>query len=367
MIFILWIIIWLILNYIFWGFSFNTILCFVVGIFLIMPILLKINFKELKDIFKNKKLMWINILLNFIINPLLAFIISYLIFWIENYFYIFIFILLAIIPGWWLLMNWLHQTKSNLNVGFSLFAINLFIFSFVYIFYNIWTDIFINNYQHTQINQNVNIKNIDLTNYSLINYWNISTQTKNQQASCAIDQLSSKLKLGMPWCNFEKNNSTLIYGFYWFIVLIIIPFILSRIILFILKENYKKLIKYISYVSKFSSFIVIVYIFSLSYIREILNIEKIILIKSIISLIIFYLLLYFIVRFIIKISKFDDGISKSIFWNVFTRFTTLVLIFSILYIISWNESWIIIIPVIAYFIQILFASLFAIYYDKWKF
>lgn len=118
-------------------------LCFF-GIFLIMPVLLKIRFKELKGILKNKKLILINILLNFIIIPLLAFSVSYLIFGIENYVYIFTFILLAIMLGRWLLMNWLNQTKANLHVGFSLFVINLLIFSFVYVIYNIGTDIFVN-------------------------------------------------------------------------------------------------------------------------------------------------------------------------------------------------------------------------------
>ncbi len=361
MIFIFWIILWIFLNYFFWGFEFNTILCFFVGIFLIMPVLLKLKFKEIKDTLKNKKLMWINLLLNFVITPLIAFWVSYVIFWLEYYAYILTIILLSIIPGWWLLMNWLTQTKSNLHVGFSLFAINLFVFSFIYIFYNLWADFYINNYVDLQ----THTQNQLLGNNFLSNPLNI----KEEQPYwwCMMSELSSKTNLDMPWCSFG-NDSNLMYGLYWFIVLILIPFILSRIILFVFKKEYlQNILKYIGYISKLTSFLLIVYIFSLSYIRQILNLDLIIILKSLVSIVIFYMILYFIIKLILKNSNFDANISKSIFWNAFTRFITLALVLSVLYAISWNEPWIIIIPVIAYFVQIIFSTLIVIYYNKWKF
>jgi len=40
-----------------------------------MPILLKINFKEIKEIFSKKHILYVNILLNFVLIPLLAFVV----------------------------------------------------------------------------------------------------------------------------------------------------------------------------------------------------------------------------------------------------------------------------------------------------
>lgn len=374
MIFVLWIIIWLILNYIFWWFSFNTLLCFLVGIFLIMPVLLKISFKELKNTFKNKKVMWINVLINFIIIPLIAFLIWYFIFWLDNYPYIFTIVLLWIIPGWWLLMNWLNHTKADLHIGFSLFAINLFIFSFVFIGYNLWTTYFVNKYNKSKtiqsvnnnLNKNSTFKLWTLNNNLISNPLNIPTQEKKKQLWCAISEIASKVKLKINWCNL-KNNSTLIYGFTWFIALILIPFILSRIIIFFLKWYIKTILKYVNYVSKILAFMLIVYIFSLSYIRDILNITPIIVIKSVIAVVVFYIILYIIIKLLLRFSNIEKSVEKSIFWNAFTRFITLTLVLSILYAISWHTPWIIIIPIIVYFVQIIFASLISMYYDRWKF
>lgn len=371
MIFILWIILWLVLNYIFWWFSFNTILCFLVGIFLIMPILLKIRLSELKDTFKNKKLIFINILINFFILPLLAFVITYFVFWINNYSYIFTFILLALIPGGWLLINWLHHTKANLHIGFLLFSINLFIFSFVFIVYNVWTDYFVNMYDkkhtiHNQINYSTLWNWLFKNNNFSSNYLNIPSKNENKKVGCVISELSKKINLKVSWCNLN-NNFTMIYGFYWFLVLIIIPFILSRLILIILKKNVKKIIKYVNYISKISAFIIITYIFSLSYIRDIIYLPQIIIIKTIISILLFYIFSALLIKIILKFWNFEKDIEKSLFWNWFTRFITLTLVISLLYAISWKSPGIIIIPVIAYFVQIVFASLLSMYYDKWKF
>ena len=374
MIFILWIIVWLLLNYFFWWFNFNTILCFLVGIFIIMPILLKIKVKDLfKEIIKHKKLILVDILLNFIVSLLIAFLVSYFIFWLEYYPYVFTLILLSIIPGGWLLMNWLHQTKANLHIWFSLFTLNLVLFSFVFMIYNVWTDFFINKYS-----ENFQVKTWNTNNFSystwfwqqnnfLSNSLNNQIKTWKEQFGCAINDFASKTKLKFSWCDLQ-DNSTLIYGFYWFVVLILIPFIFSRLMLLFIKEKYKQnIFKYVNLFNKISVFVLIVYIFSLSYVRKLFDIDILIVEKSIIAIILFYVLLFVINQLIIKFFKLKEDIDKSLFWNSFSKFITLTLVFSVLYAISWKTPWIIIIPILAYFVQIILSILISMYYNKWKY
>jgi hypothetical protein len=138
----------------------------------------------------------------------------------------------------------------------------------------------------------------------------------------------------------------------------LIPFILSRIILKFFRN--KNILKYASLVSKVSAFILISYIFSLGYMRKIFQVDLSLILKISLALIIFYIALFFILVFITKkLVKNSEDIQKAIFWNSFTRFLTLSLILTFLYAISWNKPEIILVPVLAYIIQISFASFYA--------
>lgn len=359
MIFILWIAVWLALNYFYWWLEFTTLICFLVWIFLIMPILLKIKFEDIKGVFSNKKLIWYNILINFIILPSLAFAIWYFVFWMEYYPYIFVLVLLAITPWGWLLMHRMSQTKSNLNIWFSLFAINLFLFSFFYIAYNFIIDMYVSS--HTPItNTQVIWNSFEITKskwlMSLMKP-NSVVKSKEKQATCAVEDLSNRFNLKFSWCNFW-DNSNIIYWFYWFLVLILIPFIISRIILLFVKQEHRwKIVKIASKSSKFAGFLLIVYIFSLSQIRQVLEIEITLIYKSIIGVMLFYLFIFFTIKLFLRFAKFDEEVSKSVFWNAYTRFITLALMLSVLYSITWEAPWVVIIPILAYFIQIWSSSL----------
>ena len=362
MLFIWAILIGLLLNYLFWWFWFNTFLCIFAGLFVIMPVLLKIKFKDIKKILWHKKLISLNILINFIIFPSLAFILWYFIFWLENYYYIFTIMLLAMIPGGGLLINWLHHSWADMKVWFTLLALNLFLFSVFFIPFNLWLDYFIN--QQAKISQQAKKLPIFVNNSFL---WNNSSSFVNlpkpknieKPSWCIIQEASQKLWLWnmLPSCFQEKWSSTLIYGFYGFMILILIPFILSRIILLFTKfSDYLK--KYVNLISKWASFLIIVYIFSLHYIRWIADIDKVLLWKMIIWILLLYLIMFAIEKIILKYSKFENNIKQAIFWNWFVRFITLWFILSFLYAIAWNKPEIVIIFIIAYFVQIWLSSIF---------
>jgi len=341
MIFLLAIIFWLILNYIFWWFGFSSILCFLVGLFLIMPILLKINIKEVKYVLKHKKVLYLNIFFNFIVSPIIAFLVWYFAFWLENYYFIVALVLLSIIPGGWLLMNWLEQSKANLHIWFILFAFNLFIFSFLYIIFNFWVEIFI-DFAKTKNT----IFDLWFWNSGLSLVWNL-------QAGCSIEQVWEKIWFTVPSC-FEWK-STVLYWFYWFFALILIPFIVSRIVLFLTK-NKQKFLSIAWKMSKISAFILISYIFSLEYIRKIFEINYIFIWKILLWVILYYLIFYILL--IIVLNKIDlrKDEKKSIFWNSYTRFITLSLILSFLYAVAWQKPEVIIIAILAYFVQIFSTS-----------
>jgi len=362
MLFIWAILFWLLLNYLFWWFWFNTFLCVFAGLFVIMPVLLKIKFQDIKKILWFKKLIFINILLNFVIFPVLAFVLWYFFFWLENYYYIFIIMLLAMIPWGGLLVNWLHHSWADMKVWFTLLALNLFLFSVFFIPFNLWLDYFIN----LQTNKKVQVKKIPVfINNSFLwdnssNFVNLPKQKEIEKPSwCIIQKTTQKLWLDniLPSCFLKKWSSTLIYGFYGFIVLIFIPFILSRIILLFTKfSDYLK--RYINIVSKWASFLIIVYIFSLHYIRWILDIDKILLWKMFLWVLLLYLFMFVIEKIILKYTDFENNMKQAIFWNWFVRFITLWFILSFLYAIAWNKPEIVIIFIVAYFVQILLSSIF---------
>ena len=363
MLFIWAILFWLLLNYLFWWFWFNTFLCLFAGLFVIMPVLLKIKFEDIKQILWYKKLIFLNILINFVVFPTLAFVLWYFIFGLANYYYIFAIILLAIIPWWGLLVNWLHHSWADMKTWFTLLALNLFLFSIFFIPFNLWLDYFIN--KQTKIVQQTKKLPVFINNSFLwqnsSSFVNLPKKQNNlkKPSWCIIQKTTQTLWLNkiLPSCFQKKWSSTLIYWFYWFMILILIPFILSRIILLFTKfSDYLK--QYVNIISKWASFLIIVYIFSLHYIRWILTIDKVLLWKMFFWVLFLYLFMFLIGKIILKYSNFENNIKQAIFWNWFVRFITLWFILSFLYAIAWNKPEIVVIFIIAYFVQIWLSSIF---------
>ena len=345
MIFLAWILLGLLLNYLFWGFDFSTLLCFFAGLFLIMPLLVKLSYQDLKYVFHHPKILLLNLVLNFIIFPLIAFLIGYF-FFPDNYYLIISLILLSLIPWGWLLMSWLQYNKADFKLWFSIFAFNLFVFNFVFLAFSLWVDKF------------VAMKKIDDTNHILvqnpvnkfIGYWNFSAVQNENHASCVIDQTVGKIGSLEISC-FGEDDSVIIYSLYWFFILVFFPFLISRFIRSInfLKNFFKK---YGSLISKLAAFVIITYIFSLKYIRSLFSLDSILLVKILLAVFLFYLLIFVVSFFFYKILKLEKSQKKAIFWNAFVRFITLWFVFSFLYAISWDYPQLILIFIVAYFFQI---------------
>lgn len=333
------IIIGLLINFFYGGTPFNTLICFFAWIFLIMPFLLKFKTKELFEWKWNKKKIWLLIFNIFFINMIIILMVSILFFWLNKI--IFWFVLLWILSGWWLLLSWINKTRGNIKLWFQFFIISFIIFNILFI----WLDKYIEG-KYTKIEINKPPIFLDIWKYTN-NVDKIENKWNDEQ--CVISVVSG-------WrfsCSTTDWNVSWLMSLF---ILVLLPFIISRIILF--SDNISnKIIPYISKISSIASFILISYIFSLKELNILFNIEIIVFIKYFISLLIMYLLIFIYNYIILKKHNFDPDYI-SIFWLSVTRFLTLWVVFS--FILSWY-IWIeiMLIFTIAYFVQIPLSIIFS--------
>ena len=319
----------LFINYFFWWFEFNPVLCLVAGIFLVMPALLKFSFKDLFILKDHKKITFLNIVLNFLIIPAIFYFIWDYFFDIEYIKYAFL--LLWILSWGWLLLTWARETKSDLKLTFSLFILNFIIFSALFFPLNDFLILEGEKYTAT-LNQNVPSF--------------LVSQTEEAAACGFADVITS---CWFSWWSWPSPIAA-------FFALILIPFIFSRII--ILSSSLEKYLSWkINIISKISTFIVIFYIFSLKEIHNIFDLNPYFIFKTIGALLVAYMLVYSIMYFI-YIYGWKTSEYKSLFWVTATRFITLWLIFSFVYsAVFWVEF--LIIFSLAYFVQVFLSVMFS--------
>lgn len=332
------IVIWILINYFTWWLDFYSILCICAGIFVIMPSLLKFNFSDLKIIFKHKMLFFINLVFNFVILPAIFVGIWYL-FGLSDVILYALF-LLWILPWGWLLMSWVLKTNWSSKLAFSFFLFNLIVFTFLFFP--------MNSYFEEKWNQIIENQNINSEQWY---FWT----AVNNDFSCIISTIS-------PDSVSCFSDSWWASPFTAILVLIIIPFIISRFVL--LSKTVTKVIQSkIRLISSISTFFIIWYIFSLKQINSIFLIDLWLLLNVWLSIFISYVLIYLLWFLVYKISWSDIN-SNSVFWNITVRFITLWLIFSFIYsTVFW--IWFTVVFVLAYFIQILLSTIFwKIIWDK---
>jgi predicted Na+-dependent transporter len=155
----------------------------------------------------------------------------------------------------------------------------------------------------------------------------------------------------------EKNLESFARGV--IILLIVVPFIASRILVWFAKPVVEIINKYRPIISNISIFLIILYLFSLQnsqLLFEVYEFEPELVLVSLVAVIVFY-----IGSFLIAKVSFDNSNpqERSAFWFTITRYITLAMIISTFSIGSFGVTMLI--PImIAYIIQIPFA----IYYAK---
>ncbi len=363
------IIIWLVINYFYWWFEFNPLLCFLWWLFLVMPSLLKFKLSDLKILFDKKYRL--NVLLNFIfwfiIIPSIFFFVWYLFFWNSAISYAMMF--LWLLPWWWMLFNLINKNWWDIKIWASLFIFNLILFVIIFFplnhFLSYSREKIKNTTNENQISNNVN--NLDFLN---------KLNEKNEKKHCLIADIWKDIKDNVSnWWACPIEKTTLVKCNMWdfsinpmaiIVVLVIIPFLISRIILFSSQKITNFLIPKISIISQIALFFIILYIFTLKDINPIFSVELTKLFLIFIWLFVSYFIVYLILYFVFfKLNKWiNNDIKVSLFLNLWVRFLTMWLVFSFIYIEAFWIDFILVIA-ISYLVQPIFTIIFSNFIKKW--
>jgi ACR3 family arsenite efflux pump ArsB len=254
------------------GFIFSSKICLFAGITMIMPTLFKVKFSDILLVFEYRTLMFKGLLVNYLLIPIIAIIIGLL----TNDFGIAAgLFLLSVLSGGGLVMHWIKKTEADTSLGFVLLFINLLFVS------------------------------LSLLMLHLFGMYG---------AEFFGETYSDEINVS----NFAKAV---------IILLIVIPFILSRVILFI-KPLQNMIEKYQGHLSKFSLFVILFYLFGLQnsqQLFELYDFEINLFYISIIAVIIFYALIYILARLVYNLENSQE---RAAFWHSITRYLTLALLIS---------------------------------------
>jgi hypothetical protein len=285
------------------GFIFSSKICLFAGLTLIMPTLFNVKLQDIKLVIQYKSVIAKSIVSNYIILPVIALGIGLL----SNNFGIAAgLFLLSVLSGGGMVMHWIKRSNADTSIGFILLFINLVLISLSLLMLHIF-GIFTSQYFGEVYSNEVNVSNF---------------------ARAVI------------------------------ILLIIVPFIASRVILYI-----KPLQNFIeqkrSYIGNISIFVIIFYLFGLQnsqLLFELYEFEPELIYISIIAVIGFYICAYLISRLLYKL---DSKQQRAAFWHTITRYITLALVISTFTTNTFGISMIL--PIMfAYIVQIPFA----LYIDK---
>ena len=281
------------------GLQFSSDICLFAGITMIMPTLFNFKFKDILLTLKYKKMILKGLLINFIALPSLAIAIGLA----TNDFGIAAGIfLLSVLSGGGMVMHWIKKTDADVSVGFILLFINIVFISLSLL---------------------------------MLHYFGLYTESYFE-----------------AYYSDEITLSSFARGV--IILLIVIPFVASRFLVWFAKPVVEIINKYRPTISNISIFLIIMYLFSLQnsqLLFEIYEFEPELIFISFVAVLVFY-----IGNFVIAKLSFDNtkAEEKSAFWFTITRYITLALIISTFSIGSFGASMLI--PImLAYIIQIPFA------------
>lgn len=308
---------WISVNAIFSWIPFTPLLCVLAAFFLVLPPLFEFHLKDLLIIRKYKKIFIINLIINYVVFPLVSVWMAYIFFGMSEFVYALL--LLSLISWGWLVMWWITKSKADIKLWFSLFVINLIIFTVLFF----PLDAFL---------------------------------TTTWKAFMIDPSLFSCEESALTWnVSCSTTPDWWVSPFSWLMVLVILPLVASRLLLKSKKAT-DFFISKKSLLLKIWSFLVISYIFSLKQLHSVFSMEPWFLI-SILMLVLLVYLSMFAINYSVLILLWDNKQSRSLFWIWITRFLTLWMIFSFLYAQYFWTPFLIIFAV-AYLVQISLSTIF---------
>lgn len=290
-----------------YGFIFSSNICLFAGLTLIMPTLFNVKLTDIKLLYTYRIIMLKGLLINYLLLPLIALSIGLL---TDNFGIAAGLFLLSVLSGGGMVMHWIKASKGDTSIGFLLLFINLIFVSF-----------------------------------SLLMLHTFGIYTSDFFGESYLD--------GVNMSNFARAV---------IILLIVIPFIVSRVIIYI-----KPLKEFIqskqSYISNISIFIIIFYLFGLQNSQSLFDMydfEPELIYISLLAVVAFYIAIFGVAQLLYKI---DSEQERAAYWHTVTRYITLALVISTFSTGTFGVSMIL--PVMfAYIIQIPFASAISKYQIK---
>jgi len=277
------------------GFIFSSDICLFAGITLIMPSLFKFELVHVKLVWEHKTVLMKGFFVNYLILPAFALVIGFLThdFGITSGLF-----LIAVLSGGGMVMYWIKKSGADTSFGFLLLFINLLFIS------------------------------LSLLMLHLFAMYSAGYFGVTYGANISISRFSSAV--------IE--------------LLIVIPFIASRIIRYI-TPLLTLIQKYRSYISQISIFIILFYLFGLQnsqLLVEIYDFEPELFYISFIAVFGFYTLTFLVSKWIYNL---DSPQERAAFWHSVTRYLTLALVISTFSVNTFGISMLL--PIMfAYVVQI---------------
>jgi len=282
------------------GFVFSSNICLFAGLTLIMPSLFKVKFSDVNLLWPYRIVIIKSLFLNYLLLPMFALGIGLL---TQDFGIAAGVFLLSVLSGGGMVMHWIKKSGADTSLGFLLLFINLLFVSL-----------------------------------SLLMLHTFGIYTSEYFGETYMD--------GTNVSNFAEVV---------LVLLIVIPFVTSRIVLFV-KPVVSLIEKYRSYISSASIFIIVFYLFGLQSSQNLFDLydfEPELFYISFIAVFVFYLLTLVASKLIFDL---DSVYERAAFWHSVTRYITLALIISTFTTNTFGVSMLL--PImIAYVVQIPFAIL----------
>ncbi len=279
------------------GLAFSSAVCLVAGVFLVTPSLFKFNISDVAIIKDNLPSVFKNLWINYILLTAVALGIGYLSNDIGIAAALF---LLALLPGGGMVMMWIKQSGANVKLGFVIFMLNLLLLLPVTLVFG--------------------------------QFQNFAGGWFPAPDLTAVGDMAAG--------NGVKPIAP-------FMILIVIPFLLSRIALKYFPGVVTFTGKHQQLISKATMFGIVLYLFSLSTAQLLFQVDVMDLVKAVVATSAFYAVVTGVAIFATDLSP--KG--KSVFWHIATRYITLALILAVFSVDTYGATFIL--PImIAYFIQI---------------
>ena len=252
------------------GFIFSTNICLFAGLTMIMPSLFKFKLKDIQLIWEHKSTLLKGLAVNYTVLPLFAMAIGFTTgdFGITAGLF-----LLSVLSGGGMIMHWIKKSNGDTSFGFLFLFINLVFISLSLLMLHIFAM------------------------YSAP-YFDVV-----YAAEISISRFSGPVIM----------------------LLIVIPFITSRIVLFI-KPLLTVIEKYSKYISQLSIFIILFYLFGLQSSQRLVDIydfEPELFAVSFVAVAAFYLLTTLLAKWVYNL---DSAQERAAFWHTVTRYITLGLV-----------------------------------------